>query len=162
VDYYGGQAVYLSGFRTRREQVDLWNAGTGLSGSRRPVAKPGCSQHEYGMAVDVTFVPGFKSIGIPPGLPLSNVYPEFAESIASLVGLQTVSGDRGHFQVFPGTQFGSWAIASGFCDPNPRSRGVGFLRRSCSPQDRPSPNDLFFALHGTHCLNPGQGIFSFT
>lgn len=53
---YGVNPVVTSGFRSREDQqrlYDLWRSGSPQQ--RYPVARPGTSAHEYGLAVDMTF-----------------------------------------------------------------------------------------------------------
>ena len=106
VDYYGGSAIYLSGFRTWREQADLYSKRWRSS---RPVARPGCSQHQFGMAVDVAFGARF-----PDAVDIGT-FERFARDLAVHVDLVTVSNDPGHFQVWPAWEFIQMARQAGFC-----------------------------------------------
>ncbi len=52
-----GSVLAVSGFRSREEQAAIWDeavAESGVSFARSYVARPGCSEHETGLAVDVT------------------------------------------------------------------------------------------------------------
>lgn len=52
-----GSVLAVSGFRSREEQAAIWDeavAESGTSFARSYVARPGCSEHETGLAVDVT------------------------------------------------------------------------------------------------------------
>lgn len=125
IDFYGGKQIYISGNRTSEEQEGLFRRD-----SRRPVAVPGCSQHEYGFAVDVSWLPITRvSSAGEMDLSLAFQTPEIMSDFGRLAGLITVSNDLGHFQVFPGSEFREWAVASGLCDPTrtrPGSLPVSF------------------------------------
>ena len=59
VSAVGGDGLVLavSGFRSRGEQAAIWDeavAENGVAFARSYVARPGCSEHETGLAVDVT------------------------------------------------------------------------------------------------------------
>lgn len=131
IEYYGGTAWYSSGLRTRAEQKRLFDKGREFPGSRAVVAVPGCSQHEYGFAVDVSFLPGAGAAGLPPGLPARNIYPEYADYFASLVGLVSVANDPGHYQIYPGSEFRKLAQDLGAC-PRPQ-RIIGIVESLCGP-----------------------------
>lgn len=117
VNHFRGVFIYLSGFRTEAEQIKLMRLSAQRFSSR-PVAGPGCSQHNHfgpdgnTLAVDV---------GIAGPLEFEQVaFTDFNDQIdawARQIGLTTVRGDSGHFQVFPGREFRTWSVASGFCDP---------------------------------------------
>jgi len=109
----GSGQTLISGNRTRQEQQELF----GRLGSR-PVAAPGCSQHQYGFAVDATYLPSVfvSSKGRPLLSPIEETN-RFMENAAHHVSLTTVSNDPGHLQVYPGAQFRVWAIGRGFCNP---------------------------------------------
>lgn len=52
-----GSVLAVSGFRSREEQAAIWDeavAENGAAFARSYVARPGCSEHETGLAVDVT------------------------------------------------------------------------------------------------------------
>lgn len=52
-----GSVLAVSGFRSREEQAAIWDEAVAESGAafaRSYVARPGCSEHETGLAVDVT------------------------------------------------------------------------------------------------------------
>lgn len=114
VNYYRGTFIYFSGIRSVQAQARLFR-DRGFFG--RPVAEPGCSQHQYGYAVDV---------GITGPIIEDRDAQDFVPSVLALarqVGLFTVSRDPGHFQIFPGSEFRPWASAAGFCpDPSWLSR----------------------------------------
>jgi len=131
IEYYGGSTIYLSGFRTRAEQTKLWeDCNAFLAGLTcpYPVAVPGCSQHEYGMAVDVAFLqPG----GDAPDL---GEWQAAAREYAKLIGLVTVAGDPNHFQVWPGAEFRKLAQDAGECPiPVPRRVFRGTLFDNFGP-----------------------------
>lgn len=112
----GSGQTLISGNRTREEQTVLWEgAGT------RPVAAPGCSQHQYGFAADATWIPAARISG-GGKLKVFSTAETFAsmESAARFVNLTTVSGDPGHLQMYPGSQFRQWSVSLGLCIPTPR------------------------------------------
>lgn len=121
IEHFRGVQIYLSGFRTEQEQERLFRRS-----GRRPVAAPGCSQHQYGYAVDVAWGAIFEESALGD---LNTA--ELAEQMSAWgrqLGLITVRGDPGHFQVFPGSEFRTWAVASEFCDPNPSLQKTAFLQ----------------------------------
>lgn len=109
----GSGQTLISGNRTRSEQADLF----GRLGSR-PVAAPGCSQHQYGFAADATYLPSvfISSKGRPLLSPIAETNL-FMKNAAHHVNLTTVENDPGHVQIYPGAQFRNWAESQGFCDP---------------------------------------------
>jgi len=111
----GSRQSLISGNRTREEQQVLFDRqGT------RPVAPPGCSQHQYGFAADATYLPSV--LITSKARPLLSAAAEtnrVMESAAHHVQLTTVSNDPGHLQIYPGAQFRVWAIGRGFCSPAP-------------------------------------------
>lgn len=114
VTFYGGVFIYFSGFRTFDEQRALLDE-KGIFG--RPVADPGCSQHNHfsngeALAVDVGITGP-----ITDELMAFGDFNNAIDEIARAIGLVTVAKDPGHFQVFPGSEFRSWATQSGFCVP---------------------------------------------
>ena len=130
IDLWGGGQRYLSGVRTREQQQALF-----FRPSERPVAAPGCSQHQYGYAVDIFWLP---IINFAQNLQLTGKQTdEVMIDLGQQLGLVTVRDDTGHFQVFPGSEFKAWAVASGFCDPNSRRPEFFFeeslLFRLCGP-----------------------------
>lgn len=110
IEAWGGVQIYLSGLRTEAEQQVLFDRTR-----RRPVAAPGCSQHQYGYAVDVAW--GLLREESPLGAYSPKEIAELMGQLARSLQLQTVQNDSGHFQVFPASEFKPWAVASGFCDP---------------------------------------------
>ena len=112
IDIWGGGQIYLSGVRTREQQQQLYDTVRG-----RPVAFPGCGQHEYGYAVDVTWLP---IINFAANIQLSPLETNrVMDNLGQQIGLVTVANDFGHFQIFPGSEFRPWAVDSGFCPPVP-------------------------------------------
>lgn len=110
IEAWGGVQIYLSGVRTDAEQSRLFDRE-----GPRPVAAPGCSQHQYGYAVDVAWAL------LREFSPLGHFSPkeinELMMDIGRRIGLVTVERDPGHFQIFPGSEFKPWAVAAGFCNP---------------------------------------------
>ena len=114
----GSGQTLISGNRDTAQQRKLFEgAGT------RPVAAPGCSQHQYGFAADATYLPSF--FVTSKGRPMTNPQietNEFMKNAAHHVSLTTVAGDPGHVQIYPGNQFRNWAVGRGFCKPIPPPR----------------------------------------
>ena len=125
INAWGGVQIYLSGLRDRAEQQRLFDRTR-----NRPVAAPGCSQHQYGYAVDVAWalLREFSPLGDFSPLEINQLMSD----LGTQIGLVTVRDDRGHFQIFPGSEFKPWAVASGFCDPNFREPlPRGFVEQVC-------------------------------
>jgi len=150
-----GQSL-ISGVRTTQEQRVLYD-----SQGQRPAAFPGCSQHQYGFAADATWLP-ITQISSKGRLMLvgNKNTNEFMGSAARHVGLQTVSGDPGHLQVYPGSQFKAWAVSQGFCNPNPPPP-VRFVQprndlifRTCGV----GADSVRFGLFGAECLFDGNWV----
>ena len=120
----GGVQIYLSGVRDRDEQQILFDRTR-----RRPVAAPGCSQHQYGYAVDVAWAL------LREESPIGEFSPKEINQLMSdlgrSIGLVTVERDPGHFQIFPGSEFKPWAVDSGFCDPGATPRPLGNVEFFC-------------------------------
>lgn len=112
-----GQSL-ISGNRTLEKQRQLY-----FDPRTRPAAFPGCSQHNYGFAADAVWLPAAQ-ISSKGRLRVFSSQETFAtmESAARSVHLTTVSGDPGHVQMYPGSQFRSWAVGRGLCNPNPPPR----------------------------------------
>jgi len=96
-DQYGGKYTVLSGVRTAAEQFALWNR----PGRLLPTAFPGCSQHQFGLAMDVKF----------ENKPWQDWYGASARNL----GLTTVPRDPNHVQAVPGATFQNVAAAVGVC-----------------------------------------------
>lgn len=109
----GSTQVLLSGNRTRQKQQELF-----VNRGARPVATPGCSQHQYGFAADAAYLPitqvSSKGRALTIGPTETN---RLMESAAHHVNLTTVTNDPGHLQIYPGQMFRNWAIARGLCNP---------------------------------------------
>ena len=117
----GSGQTLISGNRTSDEQQTLFDK-TG----NRPVAAPGCSQHQYGFAADATYLPSvFISSKARPLLSPIAQTNEFMKNAAHHVNLTTVANDPGHVQIYPGAQFRSWAVARGLCNPQPARVVIG-------------------------------------
>lgn len=125
----GSSQQLISGNRTQAEQTKLFNTVFD-----RPVAAPGCSQHQYGFAADAQY---FRATGITSkgrGIVASqNETDRFFQSAANHVGLTTVNNDPGHLQIYPGAQFRSWAVARGLCPPvrPPTIKRFGIIQEIC-------------------------------
>ncbi len=126
----GSTQTLISGNRTIEEQRELWEG----AGSR-PVAAPGCSQHQYGFAADATWTPAVHfGAGMKPKTFSTAETFASMESAARFVNLTTVSGDPGHMQMYPGSQFRQWAVGLGLCTPTPRPSS--FARESAANTER--------------------------
>lgn len=112
---YGTIQTILSGNRTLEEQLRLYNFQ-----STRPAAYPGCSQHNYGFAADVTWDP---MMTVTSKGRLFDYGRDFTDktmnNAARHVGLTLVAGDTGHFQAYNGIAFRNWAVSAGQCPANP-------------------------------------------
>ena len=93
-ELFGFTPRFLSGFRTREQQTDLFR---GVVFTPNPVALPGTSQHEFGFAYDL-------APDVQPG------NAEYSETLHQLSHLGLALGmrwggaaDPQHWQVFPRT-----------------------------------------------------------
>jgi len=99
----GGEFTITSVNRTIEQQWDLWKG-------RNPSAvRPGCSQHQYGLAVDVFFE--------------NADWREWYLASVRNFGLTTVSGNSVHVQLVPGARFREWSESQGLC-PAPYYRNL--------------------------------------
>jgi len=114
VEYYGGDFVYVSGFRSTDDQRDLYRA---RRSNPRPVAYPTCSQHEYGYAVDIGFVAGGNPFGDRYQFGFPSQVKQFTEAMAKSLGLTFFESDPGHFQMYPTEEFKHWLNQFGICLP---------------------------------------------
>lgn len=103
---HGGDYRVSSGLRSREQQDSLF-----CSPNPFPVARPGCSQHEYGFAVDVVFS--------------RQDWQRWYLAVGGLLGLSTVPNDPVHLQLFPSA---IWSRAMRRYPPCRESRP------SCVPQ----------------------------
>jgi len=111
----GSGQTLISGNRNRDQQQELFDRV-----ENRPVAPAGCSQHEYGFAADATYLPSvFVSSKGRAMIGVIRDTNQFMENAAHSVNLTTVRNDPGHFQIYPGSQFRSWAVGRGFCPERP-------------------------------------------
>jgi len=147
----GGVQTLISGVRTREEQLFLYNRQT-----NRPAAYPGCSQHEYGFAADALWTP-IVQVTSKARLKVfrQDETDRFMGSAARHVGLHLVANDTGHLQVYAGSEFKAWAVASGFCNPNPPPPDSSFIKprtdfvfRTCGP----GFSSVRFGLFGAECI----------
>jgi len=121
----GGQSL-ISGNRTRTEQLALYQSFT-----QRPVAYPGCSQHQYGFAADATWLPFVLLSSKARPIPITPAETNrIMEGHARRAGLTTVEGDTGHLQIYPGSMFREWAVRTGRCLANPPPRPIDQARAS--------------------------------
>jgi len=124
IESWGGIEYIFSGRRTRQDQQDIWqdcfDRNRTLTKSPfppcpYPVATPGCSQHEYGFAVDAGYS------GPPSGLMTTPDWTGYAQVLArDYWGMSTVAGDPYHFAMYPTSQFLPWAKETGQCVTAPR------------------------------------------
>lgn len=96
---YGGRYTVTSGVRSQDKQSQLYMAGT----TNTP---PGCSQHQYGLAVDVQFTGAN-----------AQWWQEWYLRNARHLGLVTVPNDPVHVQAIPGSSFRTLAVQAGACHP---------------------------------------------
>ena len=96
---YGPEVSITSTVRTAQEQWRLFNSPNSLA------AQVGCSQHQYGLAADVSFQ--------------DSAWQNWYLASARNFGLTTISGDPVHVQAVPGAQFREIAGRAGLC-PDPR------------------------------------------
>lgn len=123
LESWGGSVTYWSGYRSNADQKELFEFCRAREPSVTkfpsvpcpfPVATPGCSQHEYGFAVDATF--------FGPG---GEIWTDYAQGLArDYWGLSQISGDQNHFQMYPSAEFLPWARESGDCRPVPKLSAV--------------------------------------
>lgn len=147
----GSGQTLISGIRTEERQLQLYN-----SSSTRPVAFPGCSQHQYGFAADAQYLPiSLVSSKGRPAVSTAKQTTSFFNSAARHVGLTLVAGDDGHYQIYPGNQFRAWAVSGGFCNPNPPPRPerftpprTDFVFRTCGE----GFSSVRFGLFGAECI----------
>jgi len=116
----GGKIVLISGRRSLASQRQLYDTVVG-----RPVAFPGCSQHNYGFAVDADYQLIIQDRGRIPkaGAGVRIFSPAestaFYNSLARHASLTLVANDDGHMQIYPGIQFREWAVSQRLCPQNP-------------------------------------------
>ena len=80
----GGEIVPVSGWRSRSRQQAIWDETIAASGgefTRRYVARPGCSEHETGLAIDLG-KRADKIDFIRPELPYDGVFGAFRRAAA--------------------------------------------------------------------------------
>lgn len=121
----GGQSL-ISGVRSSGQQRELWERR-----GARPVAFPGCSQHQYGFAADAVWIPfvGITSKGRGKVINTSAETQAAMEGFARQAQLTTVSNDPGHLQIYPGAMFRAWAVRRGLCNPPPPIQRLTFFPR---------------------------------
>lgn len=104
------QIVLVSGYRTRKEQEEIWDDSVrenGLEFTKKYVAKPGCSEHETGLAIDL----GLKAEEIDfirPAFPYEGICQIFRERAAdygfieryqkSKEAITGISAEQWHFR----------------------------------------------------------------
>lgn len=98
-DRFGGKHTITSGYRSARAQSKLLCDPRAIN----PV-QPGCSQHQYGLAMDVAFS--------------DPRWQDWFGRSASNIGLVRVSGDPVHVQALPGGTFKPVVERAGLC-PDP-------------------------------------------
>ena len=98
-EWAGADFTITSVNRTADQQWDLFRKFDTTA------VAPGCSQHQYGAAVDVVFQRAD--------------WQRWWGASARNFGLSTVVGDPVHAQLVPGARFREWSTSRGFCpDPN--------------------------------------------
>jgi len=102
-EHYGGKFVITSVNRSAAQQSSLYQAPGSLA------VFPGCSQHQYGLAVDVLFE--------------RQDWQNWYLAMSRNFGLTTVDGDPVHVQGVSGARFRESALPLGLC-PDPAYRGL--------------------------------------
>lgn len=97
-DRNGGRYTVTSVHRSAAQQWDLLNRPNSRA------AQVGCSQHQYGAALDVVWE--------------KSNWRDWWLASANNFGLSTVPGDPVHVQLIPGGRFKEWASSLGLC-PDP-------------------------------------------
>lgn len=80
----GDQIVPVSGYRSRAEQVEIYESSlkeNGLEFTRKYVALPGCSEHETGLAIDLALNEGEIDF-ICPDFPYDGICGDFRKAAA--------------------------------------------------------------------------------
>lgn len=103
-DHYGASYTITSAWRTQAAQANLW-----VKQNRLPAAFPGCSSHEYGLAVDVVF--------------RDPRWQQLYQQVAPLMGLHTVPGDNVHVQALAPSVMKSILQQRGLC-PSPSYKNL--------------------------------------
>lgn len=98
-DRYGPQYTVTSGFRTPEKQREIWDRRGGWG-----VAIPGCSLHQYGLAMDVHFA--------------DPAWQEWYRASARFLGLHTVSNSPTHVQAIRSTDWFAFRSQKPWC-PDP-------------------------------------------
>ncbi len=95
-DHWGGRYTVTSGVRPPAEQREIWLRRRGVG-----VARPGCSQHQYGLAMDVHFE--------------DQRWQDWFRASARQLGLSTVTSSRPHVQAVPGSTWSNYASSQWWC-----------------------------------------------
>lgn len=133
-DRYGGDHRVTSGKRSQAKQWKLYNESRNV-----PAAFPGCSQHEYGLAIDVQF--------------RDSRWQTWYLDSARRIGLTTVPNDPYHVQALPASVIRPILEGAGRC---PSADFVG--RDYWSPQAvcrRSGESWQGSATYG-HCVDPND------
>jgi len=107
VDRYGGRYTVTSGYRPAVRQAELLCSSKAAS-----FVEPGCSQHQYGLAMDVVFD--------------NPLWAAWYEKNAQKLGMPTHGGDHVHVQAVPGAQFRRLASSAGVCPDPDWDGGMGY------------------------------------
>jgi len=132
-DRFGPEYSITSGVRTAAEQNVLRQTAGVFA------VEPGCSQHEYALAVDVKFKRAD--------------WQEWYLASARNFGLITVRGDPVHVQGVSGGRFREWAVSQGLCpdpqyDPYRRDRSFSLFGEFCTTWTS--------TMFGNVCLDPQE------
>lgn len=91
-----GEIVLVSGYRSFEEQEQIWNDSVeenGLEFTRNYVAKPGCSEHQTGLAVDLGL--NLETIDfIRPAFPYEGVCQTFRKRAAAYGFIERYQKDK--------------------------------------------------------------------
>jgi len=98
-DQYRAEYTVTSGERTAGQQQRLYF-------DHKTNTPPGCSQHQYGLAVDVKFTGKHEAW-----------WQDYYRRAARHLGLVIVENDPVHVQAIPGSTFRQLAVAARVCHP---------------------------------------------
>jgi len=131
---YGAQPRVISGKRSQAKQWRLYNENVGI-----PTAFPGCSQHEYGLAMDVEFP--------------TRAWQNWYQQSASRIGLTTVTNDPHHVQALPAAVIRPILTGRGLC-PSKSFVGLDYW----SPQSvcRRQSRGWRGSAAGGYCVDPND------
>jgi len=108
---FGFEPRFLSGFRTRSQQADLFS---GRTFTPNPVAFPGTSQHEFGFAYDL-------APDVRPGDPSYAARLDQLRALGLALGMRWGGpNDPQHWQAFPREVWHAVLVSFSAAPPAPR------------------------------------------